>query len=145
MPELSASAFGDATVRQVLDMTTGLRYSEDYADPGADVGPILPPEIPCRNRPTTKGRRAISSICRPLPNRANTALPSATRRSTPMRWAGSLRASAAVGRRSPVGAHLEPDGRRAGCLLHRRDRHALCRRWIERGLARRGPDRPASA
>ncbi len=37
VPELAASAFGDATVRQVLDMTTGLRYSEDYADPDADV------------------------------------------------------------------------------------------------------------
>lgn len=37
VPELAASAFGDATVRQVLNMTTGLRYSEDYADPKADV------------------------------------------------------------------------------------------------------------
>lgn len=37
VPELAGSAFGDATVRQVLDMTTGLRYSEDYSDPKADV------------------------------------------------------------------------------------------------------------
>ncbi|WP_246389148.1 serine hydrolase domain-containing protein [Microvirga mediterraneensis] len=37
VPELAASAFGDATVRQVLDMTTGLQFSEDYADPTADV------------------------------------------------------------------------------------------------------------
>lgn len=37
IPELAASAFGDATLRQVLDMTTGLRYSEDYADPDAEV------------------------------------------------------------------------------------------------------------
>ena len=37
IPELAASAFGDATVRQVLDMTTGLAYSEDYADPKAEV------------------------------------------------------------------------------------------------------------
>ena len=37
VPELAKSAFGDATVRQVLDMTSGLRYSEDYADPDADV------------------------------------------------------------------------------------------------------------
>ena len=35
--ELANSAFGDATVRQVLDMTTGLDYSEDYADPDAGV------------------------------------------------------------------------------------------------------------
>lgn len=37
VPELAKSAFGDATVRQVLDMTTGLAYSEDYKDPKADV------------------------------------------------------------------------------------------------------------
>ena len=32
VPELRASAFGDATVRQVLDMTTGLKFSEDYSE-----------------------------------------------------------------------------------------------------------------
>lgn len=37
VPELAASAFGSATIRQVLDMTTGIRYSEDYADPKAEV------------------------------------------------------------------------------------------------------------
>ena len=37
IPELAKSAFGDATVRQVLDMTTALNYSEDYADPNAEV------------------------------------------------------------------------------------------------------------
>jgi CubicO group peptidase (beta-lactamase class C family) len=37
IPQLADSAFGDATVRQVLDMTTGLAYSEDYADPKAEV------------------------------------------------------------------------------------------------------------
>ena len=37
IPELKNSAFGDATVRQVMDMTTALDYSEDYADPKAEV------------------------------------------------------------------------------------------------------------
>ncbi|MCG5509778.1 serine hydrolase domain-containing protein [Ectothiorhodospira lacustris] len=37
VPELSRSAFGEATVRQVMDMTTALDYSEDYADPEADI------------------------------------------------------------------------------------------------------------
>ena len=37
VPELADSAFGSATVRQVMDMTTGLSYSEDYADPKADI------------------------------------------------------------------------------------------------------------
>ena len=51
IPELADSAFGDATVRQVLEMTTALDYSEDYADPDADVwtyaqagSPLPPPE-----------------------------------------------------------------------------------------------------
>lgn len=38
IPELAESGFGDATVRQVLDMTTGLAYSEDYTDPNSDIG-----------------------------------------------------------------------------------------------------------
>jgi CubicO group peptidase (beta-lactamase class C family) len=37
IPELKVSAFGDASVRQVMDMTTALDYSEDYADPKAEV------------------------------------------------------------------------------------------------------------
>src|SRR5699024_322436 len=37
IPELQGSAFGDATVRQVMNMTTGLDYSEDYSDPDAEV------------------------------------------------------------------------------------------------------------
>ena len=31
------SAYGDATVRQVMDMTIGVKYSENYADPKAEV------------------------------------------------------------------------------------------------------------
>ena len=37
VPELQKSAFADATVRQVMNMTTALAYSEDYADPKAEV------------------------------------------------------------------------------------------------------------
>ncbi len=48
VPELQNSAFGDATLRQVLDMRTGLRYSENYSDPQAEIwqhtraGSVLP-------------------------------------------------------------------------------------------------------
>lgn len=48
VPELKDSAFGDATIRQVLDMRTGLKYSENYADPKAEIwdhvraGNVLP-------------------------------------------------------------------------------------------------------
>jgi len=37
LPELKGSAFEDASVRQVMDMTTGVKYSENYTDPAAEV------------------------------------------------------------------------------------------------------------
>jgi CubicO group peptidase (beta-lactamase class C family) len=37
LPELKNSAFGDATVQQILDMTTSITFSEDYTDPLADI------------------------------------------------------------------------------------------------------------
>ena len=37
VPELAGSAFGDATVRHVLDMTVGIDFSEAYEDPEADI------------------------------------------------------------------------------------------------------------
>ena len=38
LPELSGSGFGDATLRQVLDMTTALDFSEEYTDPRSGIG-----------------------------------------------------------------------------------------------------------
>jgi len=37
IPELKDTAYGDAAVRQVMDMTIGVQYSENYADPKAEV------------------------------------------------------------------------------------------------------------
>ena len=37
IPELADSGFGDATIRQVLDMTTAIQFSEDYSNPKAEV------------------------------------------------------------------------------------------------------------
>lgn len=37
IPELKNSAFRNATVREVMDMTTALKYGEDYSDPNADI------------------------------------------------------------------------------------------------------------
>lgn len=37
VPELANSAYGDATVREVMDMTIGVKYSEEYANPKAEV------------------------------------------------------------------------------------------------------------
>ena len=37
VPELEGSAFADASVQQVMDMTVGVKYSENYTDPEAEV------------------------------------------------------------------------------------------------------------
>lgn len=37
LPELKDSAWGDATVQQTLDMTTGVQYSENFADPASGI------------------------------------------------------------------------------------------------------------
>jgi CubicO group peptidase (beta-lactamase class C family) len=37
VPEMARSAYADATLRQVLDMQVGVKYSELYADPEADI------------------------------------------------------------------------------------------------------------
>ncbi len=41
LPELERSAYGDATVRQVMDMLIGVKYSENYADPNAEIWAYL--------------------------------------------------------------------------------------------------------
>ena len=38
LPELARSGFATATIRQVLDMTTAIDYSEDYADARSGIG-----------------------------------------------------------------------------------------------------------
>ena len=37
IPELNGTAYEDATVRDVMDMRIGVRYSEDYANPEAEI------------------------------------------------------------------------------------------------------------
>ncbi len=37
VPELAKSGFGDATVRQVMDMTTGVAFDESYGDINSDI------------------------------------------------------------------------------------------------------------
>ena len=37
VPELDGTAYADATVRQVMDMTIGVQYSENYTDRNAEV------------------------------------------------------------------------------------------------------------
>ncbi len=47
VPELASSAFGTATIRELLDMTTALQYSEDYTNPKAEVYVFSAAGTPC--------------------------------------------------------------------------------------------------
>lgn len=40
LPELEATAYRGAKLRHVLDMTSGVRFNEDYTDPHSDVGKV---------------------------------------------------------------------------------------------------------
>lgn len=41
IPELAASGFADATLRQMMDMTTALAFSEDYTSRDADIAKLV--------------------------------------------------------------------------------------------------------
>jgi CubicO group peptidase (beta-lactamase class C family) len=40
VPELAATAYRGATLRHLLDMTSGVRFSEEYEDPFSDMGRV---------------------------------------------------------------------------------------------------------
>jgi CubicO group peptidase (beta-lactamase class C family) len=46
LPELGGTAFGDATVQQMLDMTNSIDYNEDYYNPEADITRFLEAMMP---------------------------------------------------------------------------------------------------
>ena len=66
IPELAESAFGDATVQQVLDMTTALDYSEDYADPKAAFVPYARAAGMLPSPPDYAGPGTITDFLRSL-------------------------------------------------------------------------------
>ncbi len=57
IPELARSGFADASLRQVMDMTTALDFSEEYTDPNSGIGAMsnalgLTPRAPGYAGPT---------------------------------------------------------------------------------------------
>ena len=57
LPELKDTAFGDATVRQAMDMTTGVKYSEVYTDPNAEIWEYSRAGSPMTGCPGYKGAK----------------------------------------------------------------------------------------
>lgn len=62
VPEMKDSAYADATVREVMDMTTGVQYSEKYADPNAEIWQYITAGGWFPVRPDYKGPRTLYSF-----------------------------------------------------------------------------------
>jgi len=69
VPTLRGTSFEGATVRHILDMTAGTRFSEDYDDPGSDVRRY---EIAAGWQPLVHGQTGIdlAAYIGTLPNRS---------------------------------------------------------------------------
>lgn len=60
IPQMKGSAYDDVSIRQLLTMTSGVRWNEDYADPNSDVAQF-------NNYKPEKGVPAIVDYLRRLP------------------------------------------------------------------------------
>ena len=63
IPELQGSAYDDVSVLQLLTMTSGVQWNEDYADPNSDVARF-------NNHQPEPGMEALVSYMRQLPRAA---------------------------------------------------------------------------
>lgn len=60
IPQMKGSAYDDVSIRQLLTMTSGVRWNEDYADPNSDVARF-------NNHQPEEGVDALVSYLRRLP------------------------------------------------------------------------------
>ena len=63
IPQMKGSAYDDVSIRQLLTMTSGVKWNEDYADPNADVAKF-------NNHKPEEGVDALVSYMRKLPREA---------------------------------------------------------------------------
>jgi len=59
IPELKGSAYEGVTVRQLLTMTSGVKWNEDYTDPKSDVARMLSTPAPPGENPTVAYMRKL--------------------------------------------------------------------------------------
>ena len=69
VPELATSGFADATIRQTLDMTTGLDFSEAYTDPRADIARLAIASGAVPAPPNYPGPRTIDDFLPTVPKK----------------------------------------------------------------------------
>jgi CubicO group peptidase (beta-lactamase class C family) len=59
IPELAGSGYDGVTVRQLLTMTSGVRWNEDYTDPKSDVARMFLEAVPAGEDPTIHYMRRL--------------------------------------------------------------------------------------
>jgi CubicO group peptidase (beta-lactamase class C family) len=52
IPDLAGGGYDGVTIRQLLTMTSGVRWNEDYTDPKSDVARMFSDEVPAGQDPT---------------------------------------------------------------------------------------------
>lgn len=65
IPELAGSAYDGVTVRQILTMTSGVRWNEDYTDPNSDVARMFASPPPPGQDVTVAYLRTLSREAEP--------------------------------------------------------------------------------
>lgn len=63
IPQMKGSAYDDVSIRQLLTMTSGVRWNEDYGDPNSDVARF-------DKQPPEEGVESLVSYLRRLPREA---------------------------------------------------------------------------
>jgi CubicO group peptidase (beta-lactamase class C family) len=65
IPELAGSAYDGVTVEQVLTMTSGAKWNEDYTDPNSDVARMYARPVPAGTDPTVAYLRTLTREAAP--------------------------------------------------------------------------------
>ena len=89
LPELKHSGFADATIAQLLDMTTGVKHTEDYVDDKAGIWDARSRrQLPPAARGLSGPRTLSTNTSRRSKRTTGTVSGSRTRRRTPTCWRG---------------------------------------------------------
>lgn len=59
IPDLAGAGYDGVTIRQVLTMTSGVRWNEDYTDPASDVARMFAAPVPAGMDPTVAYMRTL--------------------------------------------------------------------------------------
>jgi CubicO group peptidase (beta-lactamase class C family) len=65
IPELAGSAYDGVTVRQILTMTSGVKWNEDYTNPNSDVARMYAKPVPAGTDPTVAYLRTLTREAEP--------------------------------------------------------------------------------